>query len=134
MKKMNSYWYLATPYSQYRDGLEAAFALAAKAAAVLVRAGVPVFSPIAHTHPVARFGNMDPLDHSIWLPADEPLMRAAHGLIVLTADGWQDSYGIGFEIEMFNSMNRPVHYMTPFVVPMEVYRDDAARVLAHEAV
>ena len=53
-----------------------------RAAAVLIRQGIRVYSPIAHTHPIAIHGGIDPLDHKIWLPADAPFMHGAVGLIV----------------------------------------------------
>lgn len=115
-----SFFYLATPYSKYTAGLEAAFQEAAKQAAVLTRAGIPVFSPIAHTHPVAIHGNLDPLDHSIWLEADRTFMEAARGIIVCKMQGWDESYGVKFEIEAFERMGKPVFYMEPGVVPTEV--------------
>ena len=43
--------YLATPYSKYPAGLQQAFVDAAKLAALLLRSGMNVYSPIAHTHP-----------------------------------------------------------------------------------
>jgi hypothetical protein len=110
-----SFWYLATPYSKYHAGIETAFVLAAQTAASLVRAGIPVYSPIAHTHPIAVHGQIDPLDHGIWLPADEPFMRAACGLIVLCAQGWKESRGIAHEIEQF--AGRPIVYMDPGTIP-----------------
>lgn len=45
--------YLATPYSKYPRGIEAAFVDASRLAACLVRLGISVYSPIAHTHPIA---------------------------------------------------------------------------------
>lgn len=114
------YWYLATPYSKYPGGIEEAFKVACRAAADLILAGVKVYSPIAHTHPIAIHGEIDPYAHDIWLPADEPFMDAAHGLIVLRADTWEKSYGIGVEIEHFKKLGRPVIYMDPGVVPSEV--------------
>lgn len=111
------YWYLASPYSQYPDGIEEAFKVACRGAAALVRAGIPVYSPIAHTHPVAIHGNLDPYDHTIWLPADEPLMRSAKGLVVLMARSWKDSYGIGVEIDLFKEIGKPVVYMDPYDIP-----------------
>lgn len=112
-----SYWYLATPYSKYPGGLEAAFVLACKATADLIRAGVRVYSPIAHTHPVALHGEIDPYDHGIWLPADQPFMDAAKGVIVLRAETWEQSYGIKCEIAAFEAAGKPVIYMDPGVVP-----------------
>lgn len=48
--------YLATPYSKFEGGLEAAFRAAAEVAAKLVRQGESVYSPICHTHPIAIYG------------------------------------------------------------------------------
>ena len=112
-------WYLATPYSKYQAGLYAAYRLACVEAARLIRAGIPVFSPIAHTHPIAAFSDMDPLDHNIWLPADEPMMDAASGLIMLKAKGWEESYGMQVERRHFEERNKPVVWMTPGCVPVE---------------
>jgi hypothetical protein len=114
------FWYLATPYSKFAAGTEAAFIEASKQAAILTAARVPVFSPIAHTHPVAIHGNLDPLDHTIWLEADRTFMEAAKGIIVCQMNGWAESYGVKFEIEAFERMQKPCLYMTPGVVPCEL--------------
>jgi hypothetical protein len=115
----DSYWYLASPYSKYPDGLDAAFEEVCRAAALLIRAGVRVYSPIAHTHPIAKYGNIDPYDHGIWLPADEPFMKKGCGLIVLRAKSWEISYGISVEIERFTEAKKPLVYMDPGIVPSE---------------
>lgn len=108
---MTGFWYLATPYSKYGDGPEAAFVEAAKIVGSLIGSGMAVYSPIAHTHPVAIHSGMDPLDHNIWLPADKPMMDAAIGLIVAKMLGWEDSYGIGEEIKAFRAADKPIMYL-----------------------
>lgn len=117
-----SFWYLATPYSKFPGGLDEAFKVACKAAADLIRAGVRVYSPIAHTHPVAIHGGIDPYDHGIWLPADKPFMDLARGLVVLKAESWEKSYGISVEIEEFKKAGKPIVYMYPGAVPVEFQR------------
>lgn len=107
----SGYFYLGTPYSRYPGGIEAGFLAACRATAALIRAGVPVYSPIAHTHPVALAGGMDPLDHSIWLPADRPMMDAAHGLIVAMLPTWAESRGLAHEIEVFEAAGKPIVYL-----------------------
>lgn len=107
------FFYLATPYSKWKAGIDDAFELACREAARLIKAGVPTYSPIAHTHPIAKIGGIDPLAHDIWLPADRPMMDAAVGLIVLRADGWEDSYGIAEEIKVFKAAGKPIFYMDP---------------------
>lgn len=109
--KIPGYYYLGSPYSKYPEGLEAAFQEVSKAAGLLIKAGHKVYSPIAHTHPVAIHSGLDPLDHSIWLPADEPFMHGAGGLVVLKMTSWRVSYGLSVEIETFNKLRKPVEYM-----------------------
>jgi hypothetical protein len=115
-----SFFYLATPYTQYAGGIEEAFKAAAEQAALLVQAGVPVYSPIAHTHPIAIHGDMDPKNHDIWIPADQTFMQAARGLIVCELEGWQSSYGVNIEIDTFKDMGKPIIQMTPGTVPQSV--------------
>jgi hypothetical protein len=62
-----------------------------KLAARLLVAGMRVYSPIAHTHPLAIYGHLDPKDHSIWLPFDETMMAKADVLLVAHMEGWKDS-------------------------------------------
>lgn len=108
-----SFLYLATPYSKWKGGIDDAYRMACRETARLLRLGVNVYSPIAHTHGVAIHGGIDPLAHDIWLPADRPLMDAAMGLVVLRAEGWQDSYGIAEEIKVFKAANKPILYIDP---------------------
>jgi hypothetical protein len=105
------FWYLGSPYSKYPSGPEAAFLCAAAIAAELLKQGVPIFCPIAHSHPLAQYGQIDPLDHKIWLPADRPMMDAATGLIVAQMEGWRESYGLTHEIEVFTAAGKPVLYL-----------------------
>ena len=105
------YHYLATPYSKYHGGLEAAFVRTCEVCAELLRAGINAYAPIAHTHPIATHGKIDPLDHGIWLPFDAPMMEGAKGLIVAMIEGWQDSFGIGEEIKYFRAAEKPVYFL-----------------------
>lgn len=105
--------YLATPYTKYHLGLDAAFVHAAEITAKLIRKGVRVYSPIAHTHPAAIHGGIDPLDHAIWLPFDEAMMDAADCLIVARMKGWDESFGVKHEIEFFRRDRKPVVHIDP---------------------
>ena len=69
-----TFWYMASPYSLYHEGLEAAFVHASKYAARLIMARIPVHCPICHTHPIAAFGELDPRD-PLWLEADRPFIQ-----------------------------------------------------------
>lgn len=116
-----SFWYLASPYSKYPQGLNAAFEAVCQARGLLVKAKIPCFSPIIHSHSVAMICNIDPSDYKIWLPAEEPILRAAKGLIVLMLNTWNVSYGIGVEMDIFKNENKPIIFMTPGTVPEELF-------------
>lgn len=114
-------YYLATPYTKYAKGINAAFMDAAELAARLLGAGHKVYSPIAHTHPVAIHGKIDPLDHDIWLPFDGAMMAKCDALLVAHMDGWQQSKGVLHEIQVFAKASKPIFdldvdtlAMTPF--------------------
>lgn len=110
-------YYLATPYSKYREGLTAAYEMACRNAAFLLRNGVPVFSPIAHTHSIARFSDIDARDMQFWLDSDWPVLSKCDGLIVVEADGWRESYGVGKEVEFMEQNRRSIFYMKPMIMP-----------------
>jgi hypothetical protein len=111
------FWYLGSPYSKYPRGIQAAYEDICAQQALLIKAGISVFCPISHTHGPAVHGNLDPLAHEIWIPADIPFMRAAKGIIVCKLDGWQTSYGLAVEIEQFRLHYKPIIYMAPGHVP-----------------
>jgi hypothetical protein len=105
----DEYWYLASPYSSL-DKAEA-FVSAAFAAAWLIGNGVRVYSPITHSHPIAHYGGLDPLDLDLWLRVDRPFMQNACGMIVLQLPGWRESKGILFEQHEFTAAKKPIHCM-----------------------
>jgi hypothetical protein len=121
-----TFWYLATPYSRYYSrypgGIHVAFDQACYQASILIRAGVRVYCPIAHTHPIAMQGGLDPHDHAIWLPADRPFIDAAHGLIVCKMAGWEESKGVKAEIAIFEEADKPVLFMELGHVPRGIGR------------
>jgi len=90
-----------------------AFIEACRIAAKMVQAEIRVYSPIAHTHPIAVHGGINKTDHSIWLPFDFALMRKADALCVAKMDGWDSSFGIAEEIQVFKSDQKPIFYLDP---------------------
>lgn len=110
---MNNLIYLASPYSDPDPAVcEARFQAACRAAAELIRLGYAVFSPIAHSHPIAMIGGIDHLS-PVWYEADLPLLHACSRVIVLKLDGWDTSRGVSIEERIAREMEKPVMYMEP---------------------
>jgi hypothetical protein len=116
--------YVGTPYSKYPGGIEPAFVDAAKLTARLMSEGLKVYSPIAHTHPLAIYGGLDPFDHSIWLPFDGAMMNKSDAILVAMMAGWEASLGIRHEIQVFIEADKPVYFLDPADLGVEVVSDE----------
>lgn len=124
--KHGQFFYVGTPYSKYphpADGplgqrLEYAFWMACEATAKLAALKIPVYSPIAHSHPISKtLMGVSPTDHDFWVEFDAPMVAAAAGLIVVMADGWEVSHGLQHEIIQFQRAGKPVVYWDPKTTP-----------------
>lgn len=97
--------YLASPYSHDDPSVrEDRFQAACRAAAHLMRAGLRVFSPIAHTHPILLASDL-PTGWEFWEAYDEAVLRACRALVVLKLDGWKDSTGVRGEVRIARRLN-----------------------------
>lgn len=121
MIHIDTYWYLASPYSNFPGGHEEAFKLACEQASILLKAGIPTFAPIAHSHPLVEHGGLKAIDHDFWINiVDRPMMKGAGGLIFLEAPSWQKSSGMHEELVEFTKAMKPIVFMRPGVVPPEL--------------
>lgn len=105
--------YLASPYSHHdMDIMEWRFSRACKTTAVLMEQGNAVFSPIAHSHPLAA--HMPPelrTDFNFWMKMDLPILRFADELQVLMLPKWEASKGVARETAYAQAIGIPVHYI-----------------------
>lgn len=112
LDKVDGFWYMATPYTKYAEGLNAAFIAACNAAAGLMERGIHAYSPIAECHALAFTANLDPTDHALWMRHLAPMVKAAHGLLVVTMPGWEVSDGVKHELNEFGRLGKPIHFLS----------------------
>ncbi len=109
---MSSLAYLASPYSHPDPAvMQERFEQACKAAAELMRVGVMVFSPIAHSHPIAQYGL--PKEWGFWQEYDRIMLAKCDRIIVLMLPGWQTSAGVRNELRFAVDAGLPVEYFKP---------------------
>ena len=102
--------YLASPYtSEDKDEQRMRYYQACRAAAKLMEQGHVVFSPIAHSHGIARF--IESHDHDFWMKQDLEFLHYADELIILTLPGWKESKGVLHEIRVAAKWGLPIEYM-----------------------
>ncbi len=107
--------YLASPYTHDDPVVrEQRFDAACAAAAWLMRAGLFVYAPIAHSHPLVRFGL--PIEWEFWQAHECEHMKRCDELLVLTLDGWKTSRGVQAEIDLAIEMDLPIRYLSPSMI------------------
>jgi hypothetical protein len=121
-----AYWYMASPFTKYPHGPREAWKLACKENLLLIKAGIAVYSPIAHTVGVELSANeesdidLGPEAWRFWMDYDHHMMEAACGLIMLQADGWDISKGMREEFDTFHGQGKPIVWMAPGVIPFDL--------------
>lgn len=106
------YWYLASPYSLYPTGQEQAHADICCIAGRLLKNEISIFSPIAHSHPIADYADIE-MGHEFWMNANRHLIEGAVGLVVVKLESWDESRGIESEIGIFRQAKKPILYLDP---------------------
>lgn len=114
--------YLASPYSGTPEEQEERFQAVCCKAAELMRDGHMVFSPIAHSHPIAFYGL--PKDFGFWEKMDCWWIRACTKIVVLMLPGWELSVGVRAEIDYAKQIGKAVSYLKPD----EQYRKNQIRI------
>lgn len=101
--------YLAGAYSHPDvDVVERRWIAHCAAAGKLMAANQTVFSPIAHSHPIAMHAELDHLDGEFWLRQDFAILNFADVLVVLTEEDYRTSKGTMAEIREAGELGIPV--------------------------
>ena len=110
--------YLASPYSDPDWRLERTrFYAVCDAAVKMVAAGLRVYSPIAHTHPIAERAGLRgialPKGYEFWREFDERMIRACDELWVLKLEGWEKSQGTLKELAFAHKLGKACAHIEP---------------------
>lgn len=105
--------YLVCPYSDPDRAVRVLrFEAANRAAGMLMRRGLNVFSPISHTHPIAEACDL-PLGFDFWEKYDRAFIEHSSEVYVLKVAGWVASIGVRREIAIATSLGIPVLWLEP---------------------
>jgi hypothetical protein len=120
--------YLATPYSHPDPAvMQARFERACDIAGGLMISGEIVFSPIAHTHPIAVRCEL-PRGWDFWRNYDYAMLSRATKIVVVQMDGWRESKGIAGEVAIAAELGIPVEYIDDLPnAPLLTVAPDGAR-------
>jgi hypothetical protein len=106
--------YLASPYS-HKDPevMLDRFRRVCVVAGRLMEIGEIVFSPIAHTHPIALACGLS-RGFDYWKRFDEEFISVSHKLVVVTMQGWRESLGVQAEIKIAVELGKRVLFIEEY--------------------
>ena len=104
--------YLASPYTDSNEMvMEQRFEAACKQTALLNGAGIWVFSPIVHGHPLTAYGL--PHVYEFWKRYNRVFIQWCKELWVLELDGFEESVGVRDEMVVAVDLGKPVRFIRP---------------------
>ena len=100
--------YLASPYSHPDPATQYyRYRRVCRATAKLIKAGVPVFSPLCNSVPAVELGGLE-TDHNGFLAIDLPILHRCDEVLVLALDGWTTSLGVRRELFEALTLRKPI--------------------------
>lgn len=109
----NELIYLACPYSHSDQSvMEQRFLIVNQVAAKFMAEGKFIYSPISHTHSIAKAGSL-PRGWDFWEGYDRRIISCCNRILVLRLDGWEKSIGVQAEIKIGEEMGIPIEYIDP---------------------
>jgi hypothetical protein len=103
--------YLASPYTHPDPAVQQLrFEHVCQIAGALMRKGHLIFSPIAHTHPIAMRSDL-PKGWDFWQRYDQKLLDCCDEVWVLCVEGWKESVGVQAEIAVADALHKQVRYV-----------------------
>ena len=101
--------YLCSPYSHpLPTEREHRYRTACRAAALLMKHGIVVFSPLSHSVPITEYIGEVEDDHNFWMSMDIPILYRCDEVLVLALNGWEQSKGVKRELVEAMWLRKPI--------------------------
>ena len=116
--------YFAHPYTVKDDhgryipaGEDANFMIASYWGGLLIQAGLVIYNPISHTHPMH---SANPLflsrhEHEMWYRLDETQIRHTNWVSLILGLGWRLSKGCLAERTIFTNLGKPIVMLSDLI-------------------
>lgn len=103
-------YYLAVPYQGSEEEKKYRTELSLKATVEFLRQGISLFAPVIYVNKIAEELNLPSLEkrREVIMPYLFEFLTVSKGLILITIDGWQQSWGVQQELKFCHEAHIPV--------------------------
>lgn len=108
-------YYLAIPYHGSEEQQVYRHEVSLKAAAEFLRQGLHVFAPVIYVNQIVEKLDLSSLEkrRAVAMPYLLDFLRISKGLILIKAEGWQNSWGVHQELKFCQENQIPIYTMNP---------------------
>lgn len=108
-------YYLAIPYDGTEEQKAYRQSFSLKAAGEFLKQGIHTFAPVIYMNVIADSLNLSTQEERrrILLPYLLEFLQLSKGLILVTAEGWRQSWGVGQELKYCETHHIPVYILNP---------------------
>ena len=108
-------YYLALPYHGTEEQKAFRTELSLTAAAEFLRQGIHVFAPIIYVNQIAKSMQFSTQDQrrGVIMPYLLDFLKVSKGMVLVTTEGWKDSWGVRQELKFCQTHQIPVYKISP---------------------
>lgn len=105
--------YIGSPYTHPEPDVQVdRWRQISQIVAALIEDGHWPYSPIAHSHSVASFGELEG-HFDFWQDFDREMISRTDEFWIACMEGWRDSNGLKFEQEFAESLHKRIRWVVP---------------------
>ena len=75
-----------------------------------------IFSPLSHSHRIARYTQGNQFDHNYWLAQDLPWLVDSDLFTIMQLNGWNKSFGLHIETINAKEFNIPTETVSEHII------------------
>lgn len=108
-------YYLAVPYQGSEDEKKYRSDFSLQAVTTFLRQGIHVFAPVNYVNKIAEELALPSLEErrDFIMPYLLDFLKVSKGMVLITIDGWQNSWGVQQELKFCHEHKIPVYSMNP---------------------
>jgi len=108
-------YYLAIPYHGSEEQRAYRSEISLKAAAEFLRQSIHVFAPVIYVNQIVEKLDLPSMEKRrvVTMPYLLDFLQASKGLILIKAEGWQNSWGVHQELIFCQENQIPIYTMNP---------------------
>lgn len=115
-------YYLCIPYQGSAEYKARSHSLSLRVTTACLKKGIHVFAPVLYVNTISDAMEFSSLEarREVIMPYLETFLKVAEGVILVTLDGWQESWGVQHTLALAEAQKIPMYKVAPEDIEADV--------------